>query len=201
MKAVALFPHARDPRLVDLPEPPPPTGRQVKLRLLVVGICGTDREIASFEYGAPPPGSDHVVLGNETLAQVVEVGRLAECAGTFGVIFAVVGISQVAFTALPALDPSGLFVFDGVPALNGKVEIDTHSRQVVRANPAVLGTVNAGFRSSSRALHELAQARFLFPERMRSPITRRIPIDGAPDSIATRARIKRVVEVGRRVEA
>lgn len=74
MKAVAVFPATRELRVLDVPEPPPVTGRQVLLRVLEVGICGTDREIASFEYGAPPAGSDHLVLGHEALAEVVEVG-------------------------------------------------------------------------------------------------------------------------------
>jgi len=43
-----------------------------------VGICGTEREIASFEYGAPPANADHLVLGHEALAEVVEVGGEVE---------------------------------------------------------------------------------------------------------------------------
>jgi threonine dehydrogenase-like Zn-dependent dehydrogenase len=42
--------------------------------MLEVGVCGTDREIASFQYGTPPPGSPHLVIGHESLAEVVEVG-------------------------------------------------------------------------------------------------------------------------------
>jgi glucose 1-dehydrogenase len=42
--------------------------------MLDIGICGTDREICSFEYGTPPPGYDYLVSGHEALAQVVEVG-------------------------------------------------------------------------------------------------------------------------------
>jgi threonine dehydrogenase-like Zn-dependent dehydrogenase len=44
------------------------------LRVLKVGLCGTDREIAAFHYGKPPVGADHVVLGHEALAEVVELG-------------------------------------------------------------------------------------------------------------------------------
>jgi glucose 1-dehydrogenase len=47
----------------------------VLLRVHEVGLCGTDREISSFEYGSPPQGSDHLILGHESLAEVVEVGR------------------------------------------------------------------------------------------------------------------------------
>ncbi|CAM3598957.1 alcohol dehydrogenase catalytic domain-containing protein [Corallococcus soli] len=53
------------------------------LRVREVGICGTDREIAAFEYGAPPPGEDHLVIGHEALGMLLhrtgikEVVRLA----------------------------------------------------------------------------------------------------------------------------
>jgi threonine dehydrogenase-like Zn-dependent dehydrogenase len=47
---------------------------QVKVRTLEVGICGTDREICTFVYGSPPQGCDYLVLGHESLGEVVEVG-------------------------------------------------------------------------------------------------------------------------------
>jgi glucose 1-dehydrogenase len=47
----------------------------IMLRVREVGLCGTDREIGSFEYGSPPAGSDHLILGHESLAEVIEVGR------------------------------------------------------------------------------------------------------------------------------
>jgi threonine dehydrogenase-like Zn-dependent dehydrogenase len=57
----------KDPDTLRLPD-------QVSLRVLEVGICGTDREIGAFEYGTPPKGEDHLVIGHEALAEVVEVG-------------------------------------------------------------------------------------------------------------------------------
>jgi threonine dehydrogenase-like Zn-dependent dehydrogenase len=48
------------------------------LRMLEVGICGTDKEICSFEYGTPPPGADHLIIGHEGLAEIVEVGPAVE---------------------------------------------------------------------------------------------------------------------------
>jgi threonine dehydrogenase-like Zn-dependent dehydrogenase len=74
MRAVAVFPGTRDIRIVDH-EPPPaagPTG--VELRMLEVGVCGTDREIAAFVYGTPPGGSPYLVIGHESLGEVVSVG-------------------------------------------------------------------------------------------------------------------------------
>jgi threonine dehydrogenase-like Zn-dependent dehydrogenase len=74
MRAVAVFPKTKQVRVVETPPPPRIRGNQVLLRVLEVGICGTDREIAAFHYGTPPPGSDHLILGHEALAEVVETG-------------------------------------------------------------------------------------------------------------------------------
>ncbi len=74
MKAVAVFPATREVRLVERDPPQLGAPDEVRLRILEVGICGTDREICSFEYGTPPPGQDHLVIGHEALGEVVEVG-------------------------------------------------------------------------------------------------------------------------------
>ena len=78
MKAVAVVPSIRTIHLVDHPEPTIATATQVKLRMLEVGVCGTDREICAFEYGTPPDGSPHLVLGHEALAEVVEIGAAVD---------------------------------------------------------------------------------------------------------------------------
>ncbi|HSJ98989.1 MAG TPA: alcohol dehydrogenase catalytic domain-containing protein, partial [Myxococcota bacterium] len=74
MKAIAVDPKARRVALVDHPEPALAGAHDVALRVLEVGVCGTDREICSFEYGQPPAGSESLVIGHESLAEVVEVG-------------------------------------------------------------------------------------------------------------------------------
>jgi threonine dehydrogenase-like Zn-dependent dehydrogenase len=74
VKAVAIFPGTREVKLVDAPEPRLVTPTDVRLRILDVGICGTDKELCQFKYGTPPAGSDHLVIGHESLAEVVEVG-------------------------------------------------------------------------------------------------------------------------------
>jgi threonine dehydrogenase-like Zn-dependent dehydrogenase len=78
VKAVAVYPGARQVRLVEQPPPSLVKPDEVVLRILEVGICGTDREICSFEYGTPPPGDDLLVIGHEALGQVVEVGPAVE---------------------------------------------------------------------------------------------------------------------------
>ena len=74
MKAVAVFPGSREVRLIDHPEPLISAPGEVKLRVLEVGVCGTDRDLCAFRFGASPAASDHFVLGHESLAEVVEVG-------------------------------------------------------------------------------------------------------------------------------
>ncbi len=74
MKAVAVFPGKRAVDIIDHPEPKITGTMQAKMRVLDIGICGTDREITSFQYGAPPPGSDYLIIGHESLSEVVEIG-------------------------------------------------------------------------------------------------------------------------------
>ncbi|MGD0131387.1 MAG: glucose 1-dehydrogenase [Bryobacteraceae bacterium] len=74
MRAVAVFPTARQVRVIDHPEPVLTSATQAKMRVLDVGVCGTDREIISFQFGTPPAGSDYLIIGHESLSEVVEIG-------------------------------------------------------------------------------------------------------------------------------
>lgn len=75
MKAAAVYPGSKKLGVVtDFPEPKIVSPTSVKLRILNVGVCGTDREIASYDYGVPPDGFDYLVLGHEALGEVVETG-------------------------------------------------------------------------------------------------------------------------------
>jgi threonine dehydrogenase-like Zn-dependent dehydrogenase len=75
MRAIAMFPKEKKVRVVERPEPKLEADDQVRLRMLEVGVCGTDHEIARFEYGVPPAGEPYLVMGHESLGQVVEVGK------------------------------------------------------------------------------------------------------------------------------
>jgi threonine dehydrogenase-like Zn-dependent dehydrogenase len=78
LKAVAVFPRTHRIELVDTPAPDITDEAQVLLRVLDVGVCGTDKEICRFEYGTPPAGSDYLIIGHEMLAEVVDVGSRVE---------------------------------------------------------------------------------------------------------------------------
>lgn len=74
MKAITVHPMSQQIRLVDLAVPEIRSPSDVKLRVLDVGVCGTDREICSFEYGTPPGSDPFLVIGHECLAEVVAIG-------------------------------------------------------------------------------------------------------------------------------
>jgi glucose 1-dehydrogenase len=74
MRALAVFPERRKVAVIEQDEPRTLGPRQLLLRTREVGVCGTDREIAAFAYGEQPAGSDHLVLGHEAIAEVVELG-------------------------------------------------------------------------------------------------------------------------------
>ena len=57
--------------LLEIPAPRRADG-DLLLKTLAIGICGTDREIVDGKYGQPPPGRERLVLGHESLMQVVE---------------------------------------------------------------------------------------------------------------------------------
>ena len=53
----------------EVPDPSPSRG-ELLVRGLAVGVCGTDKEIVSGEYGWAPPGRERLVLGHESLGVV-----------------------------------------------------------------------------------------------------------------------------------
>jgi threonine dehydrogenase-like Zn-dependent dehydrogenase len=69
-----VFPARHELKLIEVDEPKIQSATDAKIRILEVGICGTDREICTFEYGTPPNGVDYLVLGHESLGEVVEIG-------------------------------------------------------------------------------------------------------------------------------
>src|SRR5436305_3241884 len=78
MKAIAVFPGKPDTvHLADLARPSVndvPNGRGVLVKVLRVGVDGTDKEINAAEYGAAPAGYDFLVIGHEGFGQVEAVG-------------------------------------------------------------------------------------------------------------------------------
>jgi threonine dehydrogenase-like Zn-dependent dehydrogenase len=78
MKAVAVVPgHPDSVHLAELPKPSVAdvaSGRGVLVKVLRVGVDGTDREINAAEYGRAPEGYGFLVIGHESFGRVEAVG-------------------------------------------------------------------------------------------------------------------------------
>lgn len=76
MKAIAIVPGTAQVYLVDRSEPSITSPDEVKVRILRVGICGTDREEATGGRALVPTGRQDLIIGHEMFGVVVETGRV-----------------------------------------------------------------------------------------------------------------------------
>ena len=78
MKAIAVLPgKAGSVHLAEVPKPgvaDVPNGRGVLVKILRVGVDGTDKEINGAEYGAAPDGCNYLIIGHESFGRVEDVG-------------------------------------------------------------------------------------------------------------------------------
>src|SRR6516164_8822039 len=71
MRAITVVPGAPGSvALADMPEPPEQDG-PVLVRTHAIGVCGTDLEIINGEYGWAPPGEERLIIGHESVGEVV----------------------------------------------------------------------------------------------------------------------------------
>ena len=81
MKAIVVKPgEAGSVHMRDMPDPEMAADR-VAVKMVRVGLCGTDAEINEGLYGKSPEGSEFLILGHENLGVVEEVGTRARNAG------------------------------------------------------------------------------------------------------------------------
>lgn len=87
MKALAINPGTTEIALIDRPRPSLGEPTDLIVKVLQVGICGTDREEAAGGRADAPAGNSHLVIGHEMFGQVVETGTDVRTAqpGDFGV--------------------------------------------------------------------------------------------------------------------
>jgi len=72
MKALTITPgRANSASVEQVPEPALSDG-SILVRALELGICGTDFELISAQYGWAPPGNNHLILGHESFGRVEE---------------------------------------------------------------------------------------------------------------------------------
>src|SRR4051812_31507008 len=74
MKAITLIPGTTSIGLEEFPEPAIQSATEIKVQVLEVGICGTDREEVSGGRADAPAGAHKLVIGHEMFGRVVETG-------------------------------------------------------------------------------------------------------------------------------
>jgi glucose 1-dehydrogenase len=78
MKAITVYPgKPNSMHLEEIPMPEVmdiPNGQGVLVKVLRVGVDGTDKEINAAEYGMAPEGYNFLITGHENFGQVKEVG-------------------------------------------------------------------------------------------------------------------------------
>src|SRR3954451_15889336 len=77
MWALSIDYERRDLVERDVREPVCSAADEVLFRVREVGICGTDRELASFRLGHGPEGDSYLIPGHEAVGEVIESGNAA----------------------------------------------------------------------------------------------------------------------------
>jgi threonine dehydrogenase-like Zn-dependent dehydrogenase len=165
MKAIAIVPGTTTLRLVDRPEPAINTPEEVKVKIVRVGICGTDREEVSGGRAAAPAGQDELVIGHEMLGQVVEVGKAVGRvkAGDYAVFTVRRGCGQCLPCAMnrPDMCRTGDYKERGIDGLDGyQTEYVVDREQYVVHVPsqlAAVGVLSEPLSVAEKAIDEAVQ--------------------------------------------
>jgi threonine dehydrogenase-like Zn-dependent dehydrogenase len=139
MKAIVLKPGTTSVRLIDdFPEPKISSPDEVKIKIIEVGICGTDREEVSGGRAMAPVGQNLLVIGHEMFGQVVAVGEAVKRvkAGDFAVFTVRRGCGQCLPCLMnrPDMCETGKFTERGIWGQDGyqtQFVVD-HEQYVVR---------------------------------------------------------------------
>jgi threonine dehydrogenase-like Zn-dependent dehydrogenase len=173
-----------------------PVGLLGAMALLVRGY---ETAVWSLEARGSERAAFVRALGADYLSAAdVPPAGLARRLGAIDVVYEATGAATVAFQALDAIGPNGVFVFTGVPGRKAPVELaaDRVMRRLVLTNQLVFGTVNAGRHAYEAAVRDLAVFGARWPEQVRGLIAARHPLDAVPALLRERVPgIKHVVAV------
>jgi threonine dehydrogenase-like Zn-dependent dehydrogenase len=160
---------------------------------------------AGFEvtlYSKTPVPNDRAALveaigGRYVSSEVTSVEELSELVGGIDLVYEAVGASQIAFDVLRVLGTNGIFVFTGVPARKGPIQIDSDllMRNIVLKNQVVVGSVNAGREDFESAIRDLGAFKKRWPEALGAMISGRYPMSEVNALLTGRDGIKNVLSI------
>jgi threonine dehydrogenase-like Zn-dependent dehydrogenase len=126
MKAIAVYPgQAQSAHIEELPLPKLENkynGRGVLVKVLNVGLCGADREIAAGNYGTAPIDEPFLILGHESLGVVEAIGSNVSEVQPGDLVMAMVrrpGLSKYDLLGAPDMSTDVLHYECGINRLHG----------------------------------------------------------------------------------
>jgi threonine dehydrogenase-like Zn-dependent dehydrogenase len=146
VKAIAIVPGTAGSHLVERPEPTITAQDEVKVRIIRVGICGTDREEVSGGRAQAPDGQKELVIGHEMFGQVVSVGSSVTRVkpGDYAVFTVRRGCGQCASCLMnrPDMCQTGKYRERGIRGLDGyQTEFVVDREQYIVQVPAELEAI------------------------------------------------------------
>jgi threonine dehydrogenase-like Zn-dependent dehydrogenase len=134
MRALTVVPGQPDTATVEeRPEPPEADG-SILVEGLLMGVCGTDVEIAHDGYGIPPQGHTSMVLGHESLGRVTS----APDGSGFAAGDLVAGVVRRPDGCAACADDQWDMCLDGGYTEHGIVRADGYGATAWRADPRFL---------------------------------------------------------------
>lgn len=172
MKAIAIVPGTAGSRIIDRPEPSITAPDEVKVKVIRVGICGTDRTEVSGGRADSPEGQKDLVIGHEMFSKVVEVGSSVSRvkAGDFAVFTVRRGCGQCRPCQMGRSDmcQTGKYKERGIHGLDGyQTEFVVDKEQYLVSVPADLEAV--GVLMEPLSIVEKAIAEAIQLQIVRSP--------------------------------
>src|SRR5690348_14456788 len=146
MRAIAITPGISGAKMIERDEPKLTAPDQIKMRVVRVGICGTDREELLGGRADAPAGATNLVIGHEMMGQVVEVGKAVKRVkvGDYAAFTVRRGCGQCANCNLGRSDmcQTGKYRERGIKALDGyQTEFVVDQEEFVVRVPAGLERV------------------------------------------------------------
>ena len=134
MRAITVVPGQPDSATVEERPEPPESDGSVLVDGLLLGICGTDVEIAKDGYGVPPKGHPQLVLGHESLGRV----KAAPEGSGFAAGDLVAGVVRRPDGCAACADDEWDMCLDGGFTEHGIVRADGYGATAWRADPRFL---------------------------------------------------------------